>query len=94
MPPVRIKTNGKIIKKIMQVESPHFDLSLKCLRPPPPIFSSHSPYPCTMVMFVLCRVRVHLDMIFGSRVERRWLSSEIVLQGIGFKVIFVIRFKE
>jgi hypothetical protein len=33
-------------------------------------------------------------MIFGSRVERRWLSSEIVLRGIGFKVIFVIRFKE
>jgi hypothetical protein len=33
-------------------------------------------------------------MIFGSRVERRWLNSEIVLQGIGFKVIFIIRFKE
>jgi hypothetical protein len=51
---------------------------------------SHLP---TMAISALGRVRVHLGMIFGSHVECRLLSSEMVLRGLGFEVMVAVEFK-
>jgi hypothetical protein len=37
--------------------------------------------------FMLGQVRAHVDMIFGCRVERRWLRSREVLQGVAREVM-------
>jgi hypothetical protein len=36
---------------------------------------------------MLGQIQAHLDMIFGCRVERRWLRSQEVLQGVGREVM-------
>jgi hypothetical protein len=46
-----------------------------------------------MTMFVQGHIWVHLNMILASRVQRRWLDSQMVLQGVRFEDIVLAWFK-
>jgi hypothetical protein len=51
-------------------------LLLQSPRPLPPV-----------AKFMLGKVRAYIDMLFGCQVERRWLRSLEVLQGVGRDVM-------